>query len=142
MELVATGVELRLEREARLEPVPKREAPVDRPPDKQVIAAQSFAEVLDNGRRKKWPSGSTSFYDLPPRDTDPTTGLLGMAYGERQNLGGLLGDLRRANDYDITRWEFYALPFRVELRPELFEHLRGTWKERDPKPPGAPLILS
>ena len=62
-----------------------------------------------------------------------TTDLLELAQHQRDaNLGVLLGDLRRAG-YDVTRWEFYASPFRIELSDELREQLSGHWKEREPR---------
>ena len=72
-------------------------------------------------------------WDVPSGDGDPTTDLLELAQHQRDaNLGVLLGDLRRAG-YDVTRWEFYASLFRIELSDELREQLSGHWKEREPR---------
>lgn len=64
---------------------------------------------------------------------DPTTALLRVANAAREvGLGGVLGDLRRTG-MDITRWEFYSAPFRIELAEELRERLLASWQERPPR---------
>ena len=59
-----------------------------------------------------------------------TTQLVEQAMQQRDgNLGNLVGDLRM-NGIDVTRWEVYAAPFRIELHPDLLD---GTWRERAPR---------
>jgi hypothetical protein len=66
-------------------------------------------------------------------DADPTSALLQIAEDARTsgNLGNLFGDMHRA-EMDITRFEFYSAPFRIELSQGLREALRGAWKKREP----------
>ena len=64
---------------------------------------------------------------------DPTTALVGAAHEYREgHLGDILGDLRR-DGADITRFEFYAAPFRIELAADLRDRLKGLWNEREPR---------
>lgn len=134
VELTGTGVELRLVGESP-------HSGEDFNPRDPRIEAQCFVEVVDGPRRERW-GGSTGLFDLPGDDEGLTSGLLGAAHRERDgNLGGLLGDLRRAG-YDVTRWEFYSLPFRVELSEKLREFLSGRWRERDPRAEGEPIVVT
>ena len=61
-----------------------------------------------------------------------------MALDSRDHLGDALGDLRIAGE-EVTRFEVYAAPFRIELTPGLMKLLSGRWDERDPRiAPAAP----
>jgi hypothetical protein len=138
--LLGTGVELRLEDEDEAPLRDPHGSPRADDRQAQRVGAQTFVEVEDGQRREKWP-GATGFYDLPSDDEDLTNGLLMIAHTERDlNLGGLLGDLRREG-HDITRWEVYSLPFRIELTPRLRARLAGAWRERDPRPGDEAIIL-
>ena len=154
MELVGTGVELRLEGEEEQEllaGVPSRltfmASRVDRAEKAwesadRRLEAQTFAEVAsDRPQLERWP-GARGYYDLPDLRQDPTRALLDAATSEREaNLGGLLGELR-SQGYDVTRWEFWALPFRVELSLRLRQLLMASWLERPPRQPDEPLLLT
>jgi hypothetical protein len=64
------------------------------------------------------------------RSTKP---LIELALEQRElNLGTAFGDARIAGA-DVTRFECYAAPFRVELDDRLRAVLGGTWDERDPR---------
>lgn len=66
---------------------------------------------------------------------DPTTVLFRYADDAWENQQ-LMGDIGHG-DIDITRFEFYAAPHRVELSPALRERLATTpWKGRPPRFPG------
>jgi hypothetical protein len=54
-------------------------------------------------------------------------------HAREDQFGELLGDLRIGDDMDVTRWEFNAAPFRIELSPRLRERLAGTWQGREPR---------
>jgi hypothetical protein len=92
-----------------------------------------FADLEDDGRRVR--VGGSWGWERPIKlDEDPTSALNEIVEGERYHLGDLLGDLR-IGDMDVTRWEFYAAPFKVELSPKLQERLAGTWREHPPRQP-------
>ncbi len=60
-----------------------------------------------------------------PAAGDPTSELLRIAQEARElHLGDLLGDLR-IGGYAITRFDFHAAPFRIELSPDLRDRLPG-----------------
>ena len=78
------------------------------------------------GGTTSWGSGLTS-------DSDPTSALVQIAYEARErHLGDLLGDMR-IGDCDVTRFEFYAAPFHIELAEPLRELLEPAWRERPPR---------
>lgn len=143
MQIFGTGVDLRLEGEQAgeertghaptLTDLGTRGHPAAAEAGGGRVEAQCFVSVrAGNGRIDRW-HGSTGYYGGPPVRTDPTSALLEVAMSERaNNLGGILGDLRREG-YDITRWEFWALPFRIDLSAGLRASLTGRWKERDPR---------
>jgi hypothetical protein len=117
--VVGTGVELRVGPEAAAGGI--------------AVEAQTFCEGEDDGGgfRMGGVVASSSGWVLPAGE-DPTSALVAIAYEMReQHLGDLLGDMRM-NDFDVTRFEFYAAPFRVELAESLREALAGSWKGRPP----------
>jgi hypothetical protein len=127
--VVSTGVELRLpslsERDEQHAVPPAGETPV---------VAQVFAEV-DDGARRYRVGGTTVLspgFGIAP-GSDPTTALVRIAYETREeHLGELLGDMR-IGDCDVTRFEFYAAPFKIELAAPLREALVGSWRDRPPR---------
>ncbi len=62
---------------------------------------------------------------------DPTYPLARVAYDVREDLGVIVGDLRIAGD-DVTRFEVYSAPFRIQLTERLAHHVAGRWRYRDP----------
>ena len=89
-----------------------------------------FADLEDEGRSFRF--GGSWGMERPIRlDEDPTSALLEIVAEERYHLGDLLGDLRIGN-MDVTRWEFYAAPFKVELSPGLQNRLVKAWRGRPP----------
>ena len=75
-----------------------------------------FAEI-DDGERVYRVGGVQGYGELVlDRDEDVTNALLAIAHELREtNHGTLFGDLRM----DISRWDFYAAPFRIELADDL-----------------------
>jgi hypothetical protein len=117
--VVQTGVTLRSESS---EPVRGEEV---------EVSAQVWVEVERNGARKRH-GGQTAFGELV-LGVDPTGPLIELAFAQREmNLGSAFGDARIAGA-DVTRFECYSAPFRVELDEELRKVLVGTWDERDPR---------
>ena len=89
-----------------------------------------FADLDDEGRAFR--VGGSWGMERPIRlDEDPTSALLAIVEEERCHLGNLFGDLRMGT-MDVTRWEFYAAPFKVELSPGLQDRLAGAWRGRPP----------
>jgi len=95
------------------------------------VGWQVFADVEDEGRRYELGGSAGGEYAIR-LDEDPTTGLLEVLDYARDAFGDLLGDLRIA-DADVTRFEFYTAPCKVELSPKLRKRLAGLWREREPK---------
>jgi hypothetical protein len=141
--VVATGVELSLDEEDEgLEPLPPEierrlpHTPEDRALDGRVesgemirVRAQEFVEFDTAEGRQRW--GGSSFGTAIDVTADPALALLELARGDvRQD--GPFGDLRRGG-YDVTRWEYYSAPHRLELSEKLRERLDGAWKERPPR---------
>ena len=126
---MGTGVELRLpslsERDEQHAVPPAREIPV---------VAQVFAEVEDGARRYRV-GGTTVLsagFGIAP-GSDPTTALVRIAHETREeHLGELLGEIRMGG-CDVTRFEFYAAPFKIELAAPLREALAGSWRDRPPR---------
>jgi hypothetical protein len=55
---------------------------------------------------------------------DPIKPLLEIAHESREwHLPDLLGDLRAGGTL-VSRWDFYAAPFRIQLSEELQAHVR------------------
>lgn len=50
-----------------------------------------------------------------------------IAYDVRQERIGRLLRTLRGEGVDLTRWELYAAPFRVDLGRDLRERLAGAW---------------
>jgi hypothetical protein len=95
------------------------------------VEIQVFAE-LEDGPRPYRIGGSLDRASVSST-ADPTKELVALAHEAREvHLGNLLGDLR-SGGCDITRFEFYSSPFRIELSPDLREAFRGVWKERPPR---------
>lgn len=93
------------------------------------VRAQEFVDFeTADGRMRFRGSSFGSAIDVT---TDPTIELLELGQGEVR-LNGPFSDLRRC-DFDVTRWEYYAAPHRLELSDRLRERLAGTWKGRDPR---------
>jgi hypothetical protein len=117
--VVQTGVTLRCEAP---EPAHRQEL---------GISAEVWVEVERDGVRSRH-GGQTAFGELVLGE-DPTKPLIELALQQRElNLGTAFGDARIAGA-DVTRFECYAAPFRVELDDELRVVLGGTWEERDPR---------
>lgn len=96
-----------------------------------IIEVQVFADLEDSGRRYRV-GGTVQRGPLVPLSEDPTTALVHIADEARQtHLGDLLGDLRTAG-CDVTRFEFYAAPFRIELADDLRDRLADSWRDRPP----------
>jgi hypothetical protein len=108
---------------ARDDPAPSGEVRVE---------VEPFAELDVNGECRRL-GGGFGFATLALCG-DPTTELIAAAHTERElNLGNLLGDMR-ISGFDVTRFELYSAPFRIELTDELREELAGTWASRNPRP--------
>ena len=90
-----------------------------------------FADLEDDGRHFRL-GGSWGMERPISLNEDPTSALLEIVKEERYHLGNLFGDLRMGN-MDVTRWEFYAAPFKVELSPQLQARLAGAWQGRAPE---------
>ena len=127
--LLGTGAELRL---------PSRESDehedppaVDPKTGELLLEVQVFAELVDDGRHVRV-GGSVGHGSSVSQAADPTTELLRIAHDARDtDLGDLLGDLR-IGGLDVTRFEFHAAPFRIELGDTLRERLANSWRERPP----------
>jgi hypothetical protein len=95
------------------------------------FSAEIWVEVEQDGSRARH-GGQITFGELVLGE-DPTRPLIELALDQReQNLGTAFGDARIAG-VDVTRFECYSAPFRVELDEGLREVLGGTWHERDPR---------
>ena len=96
------------------------------------FSAEIWVEVEQDGLRSRT-GGQTTFGELVLGE-DPTRPLIDLALLQREtNLGSAFGDARIAGA-DVTRFECYSAPFRVELDEGLRTVLSGTWDERDPHP--------
>jgi len=97
-----------------------------------TVQVEPFAELEVDGAARRY-GGGHGFAELE-LDTDPTTQLVEAAHIQRElNLGNLLGDMKIGARLDITRFELYSAPFRIELTDRLRAHLAGRWKGRDPR---------
>jgi hypothetical protein len=95
------------------------------------VTAEVWADIEQEGERFRV-GGNFMGGELAARE-DPTRSLIDLAYEQRDlNLGCILGDLR-IGGADVTRFECYAAPFRVELDDGLRAALAGRWDERDPR---------
>ena len=96
------------------------------------FSAEVWVEIEQDGVRSRT-GGQTAFGELVLGE-DPTSPLINLALLQREdNLGCAFGDARIAGA-DVTRYECYSAPFRVELDEGLRTVLTGTWDERDPRP--------
>jgi hypothetical protein len=96
------------------------------------LAAEVWVEVEQDGVR--WRTGGQTTFGELVLGEDPTRSLIDLALIQREmNLGSAFGDARIA-EADVTRFECYSAPFRVELDEGLRTVLTGTWDERDPRP--------
>jgi hypothetical protein len=127
--LLGTGVELRLPRRAFGE---SEDPPdVDERTNEVFVEAEVFAEFGEDGHRSRF-GGIVRSGGAVSLSGDPTTSLLEFAHLARElDLGDLLGDLRIRGS-DLTRFEFYAAPFHVDLAQDLRERLEGSWRGRAP----------
>jgi hypothetical protein len=97
------------------------------------VTAEVWAEVVREAATEPERVGGNFMYGDVVLREDPTRRRTELAYAQRElNLGSILGDLR-IGGADITRFEYYAAPLRIELDSELRELLSGTWDERDPQ---------
>ena len=95
------------------------------------VAAEVWVEIERGGVRSRH-GGQTGFGEIV-LGHDPTGPLVELALQQREsNLGTAFGDARIAGA-DVTRFECYAAPFRMELDEELRAALSGSWDERDPR---------
>jgi hypothetical protein len=91
--------------------------------DTLLVDAQSFVEYRDGDGWERM-GGSVAGPDEVDVTVDPTKRLLEIAHESREwHLPDLLGDLRR-NGVLVSRWDFYAAPFRIELSKELQARVR------------------
>ena len=128
--LLGTGAELRLPRRGPGEH--DEPPPQDGKSNEVLVEVQVFADPEDDGRRYRM-GGTVGQGHAVRLSDDPTTALLGIAEEARQlHLGSLLGDLRRSGS-NITRFDFYASPFHIELAQELGERLRRSWRGDPPR---------
>ena len=128
--VLGTGVELRLRTADAYAALERGDDPGE-----VAIEAQVFTDVADDGRRYRV-GGVTAWSEgwVLASGFDPTSALVAIADEMRENLGDLLGDMRRGG-CDVTRFEFYASPFRIELDDPLREALGDRWNERPPRVP-------
>jgi hypothetical protein len=98
-----------------------------------VVELELFADVvLEHGPEHR--RGPVHFAEIE-LDHDPTNQLLEAAHTARElNLGTIFGDLMIGGPTDLTRFELYAAPFRVELTDEL----RDRSGPLRPRPRSAP----
>src|SRR4051794_5602024 len=127
--LLGTGVEVRLPRRWFDE---SDDPSVDDEKTNEVFVEFAvFADLEEDGCRYRM-GGTVGRGDAVSLSDDPTTALLKIAQEARElHLGDLLGDLR-IGGCDLTRFEFYAAPFHVELDQDLRERLVGSWRGRAP----------
>lgn len=126
--LLRTGVVLRLPSSH-----PRDEAlPFSPPtPDRIDVEVQVFAELQHEGRTHR--IGGSFDGGTLDRTADPTA-LISLAQTAREiHLGDLFGDVR-IGGCDVTRFEFYAAPFRIELSGELNDEFATVWERRAPTP--------
>ena len=127
--LLGTGAELRLPRRALDET--EDPAAMDEKANEIFVEVQVFADLEEDERRYRV-GGTVRRGDAVSLSGDPTTSLLEIAHDAREtHLGDLLGDLRISGS-DLTRFEFYAAPFHIELAEDLRERLQGSWRGRPP----------
>jgi hypothetical protein len=90
-----------------------------------VVAVELFADlVIDEANEQH--CGPTYFAEVD-LDRDPTNQLVEAAHIAREsNLGTVFGDLKNSGVTNLTRFEFYAAPFRIELTDALRERLVGS----------------
>jgi hypothetical protein len=97
------------------------------------VAAGAFADLEADGRTGRLWSTFRGKHAVR-LDEDPTSQLIEFAEACRDDLRyNLQHDLRYGGEMDLTRWEFYAAPFTVELSPLLRERLGAAWSERAPR---------
>jgi hypothetical protein len=126
--VVRTGVELRLARSLADRP-PARST---EKPGEVMLAVQVFVDLDNEGSRSRV-RGTVTAGEAVPLSEDPTRALVRIAQEARDmHLGDLLGDVRRGG-CDVTRFEFYATPFQIELADDLRERLTESWRERPPR---------
>ena len=105
---------------------------VPRTHDEIEVTAEVWAEVEQEGEPVPIRVGGNYMHAELTLGQDPTRQLMEIAYAQRDgNLGSILGKLR-LRDVDVTRFECYSAPFRVELGEDLRDLLSGSWDERDP----------
>src|SRR4051812_27080560 len=121
--LVGTGVVLRRPQRQAWEAAQPQA--VDPASGELMVEIQIFAELEASGRKGRI-GGSTDRAAISATE-DPTKRLVDLAEEARElHLGPLLGDLRIAG-CDLTRFEFYSAPFRIELAADLRSALVGLW---------------
>jgi hypothetical protein len=100
------------------------------------VTGQTFAELEGEDGQTYRMGGSATDSDLD-LSGGPTTALLAFAHDVRANqLGDLLGDLRRQG-IPVERWDFYSSPFRIDLDDALRRHVApaglGVRPEEQPR---------
>ena len=121
--VLGTGIEFTLEdeHEALPEPprvplTPERRAANARVERGELIAvrAQEFVDFETADGTNRW--HGASFGTAIDPGGDPALALLELV--DEARLNGPFGDLRRCG-FDVTRWEYYSAPHRLELSERL-----------------------
>jgi hypothetical protein len=93
---------------------------------------EAFAEIDTDGETRRYGAAFRP-YELPG-DGDPAAQLVDNVNKHRESdLGNHLADMKQSG-LDVTRFELYSAPFRIELSDDLRAKLAGKWRERDPRP--------
>ena len=121
---MGTGIRILLREEMPRDGVPDSEDFPSDPPSPGERAEQKAYE-----RGELIYVGWHVFADL---EEDGRRFRVGGSWGWERHLGDLLGDLR-IGDMNITRWGFYAAPFKIELSPMLQERLVAAWRGNPPR---------
>jgi hypothetical protein len=122
--VVGTGIELSLVSADAYNALERGSVPGD-----FAIEAQLFTDVDDDGRRYRV-GGSTvrsGGWGYCQPVLTPRRCWSRSRKEMREDSGDLLGDMKRGG-CDLTRFEFYASPFHIELDEALQEALRSGGK--------------
>lgn len=124
--------ESRAELEAEMTPQERAHKAADERGEIVFVSWHVFADLEDEGRRFRV-GGSFGGHSAIRLDEDPTTALLGVVENalDSGNLENLLDDLK-LGDMNVTDFEFFAVPSKIEMSSKLHRALRGTWREREP----------
>jgi hypothetical protein len=128
--ILGTGVELFLAEEADEPPPPPGFPKLPMTPEAHAeearvrtgemiqVQARAFVDFEAEGGTHRW--GGSTYGRAIDITGDPTLALIGLAQDVAEEAP--FGDLRRC-DYDVTRWEYYSAPHRLELSAKLRERL-------------------